>query len=193
MKALLAPIGPGSREGPPSPPRPYPRDAWRPSSTRAWPTRSAPSSTATSTSPTKANGCRKSAPPSLTGATWAPSCAIRQLRGFLFRETRIFQLWHLYLDARSCDLCVDARTNRATPACRLSGAFLFYCDLADTGGRKRKIPPSSPPATRQHHRGRERRLHRPPGQGLERHRDQGRPQPRLGPQAFWLPTASSSA
>lgn len=67
-------------------------------------------------------------------------CNYVNFADFYSGKNAIFQLGTLYLDARSCSLCVDA-SNEALHAslAGLSGAFLVYCDICETGGRKRKI------------------------------------------------------
>jgi hypothetical protein len=59
---------------------------------------------------------------------------------FYGRTGAVFQAGTLYLDARSCRLCVEV-TDAAKHAvlAGLAGAYLAYCDIARAGGQKKTI------------------------------------------------------
>jgi hypothetical protein len=59
---------------------------------------------------------------------------------FYGRTGAVFQAGTLYLDARSCRLCVEV-TDAAKHAALagLAGAYLAYCDIARAGGQKKTI------------------------------------------------------
>jgi hypothetical protein len=59
---------------------------------------------------------------------------------FYGREGAIFQAGTLYLEARSCSLCVEVLDEGKHAALAgLSGAYLAYCDLSRPGGARKKI------------------------------------------------------
>lgn len=59
---------------------------------------------------------------------------------FYGKRTSIFQAGSLYLDARTCLLCIEVQdaTRHATLA-GLAGAYLVYCNLTRPGGQKKTI------------------------------------------------------
>lgn len=59
---------------------------------------------------------------------------------FYGRTQAVFQCGTLYLDARSCDLCIEVvDPGRHAALASLSGAFLAYCDISRSGGQKKTI------------------------------------------------------
>lgn len=59
---------------------------------------------------------------------------------FYGRKWALFQSGTLYLDNRSCKLCIEVTdSTRHGTLAYLAGGFLAYCDLARAGGAKRQI------------------------------------------------------
>ncbi len=59
---------------------------------------------------------------------------------FYGRRWSVFQSGTLYLDNRSCNLCIDVSDPvKHAALAHLAGAFLAYCDLSRAGGEKRQI------------------------------------------------------
>ncbi len=59
---------------------------------------------------------------------------------FYGRKWALFQSGTLYLDNRSCNLCIEVTdSTRHGTLAYLAGGFLAYCDLARAGGAKRQI------------------------------------------------------
>jgi hypothetical protein len=59
---------------------------------------------------------------------------------FYGKTWSVFQAGTLYLDNRSCNLCIDVTdAARHAALAHLSGAFLAYCDLTRPGGAKRQV------------------------------------------------------
>ena len=59
---------------------------------------------------------------------------------FYGRTGAVFQVGTLFLDNRSCSLCVDVTdAGKHGALAHLSGAFLTYCELTRPGGTKRQI------------------------------------------------------
>jgi hypothetical protein len=59
---------------------------------------------------------------------------------FYGRTGAIFQAGALYLDARSCRLCVEvADAGKHAALAGLAGAYLAYCDITRAGGKKKTI------------------------------------------------------
>lgn len=59
---------------------------------------------------------------------------------FYGRTWAVFQVGTLYLDNRSCNLCIDVTDpGKHGSLAHLSGAFLAYCELTRSGGAKRQI------------------------------------------------------
>jgi hypothetical protein len=59
---------------------------------------------------------------------------------FYGKTWAVFQAGTLYLDNRSCNLCIDVTDPvRHAALAHLSGAYLAYCDLTRPGGAKRQI------------------------------------------------------
>jgi len=59
---------------------------------------------------------------------------------FYGRRWAVFQSGTLYLDNRSCNLCIDVSDPAKHAAlAHLAGAFLAYCDLSRPGGEKRQV------------------------------------------------------
>jgi len=59
---------------------------------------------------------------------------------FYGRRWAVFQSGTLYLDNRSCNLCIDVSDpGRHGALAHLAGAFLAYCDLSRAGGEKRQV------------------------------------------------------
>lgn len=67
-------------------------------------------------------------------------CNYVNFSAFYGGKGALFQAGTLFLDARSCSLCVEvADDSRHVALAALSGAFLAYCDLSRPGGAKKKI------------------------------------------------------
>ena len=59
---------------------------------------------------------------------------------FYGKTGAVFQAGSLYLDNRSCNLCIDVTdAGKHGSLAHLSGAYLAYCDLSRPGGAKRQI------------------------------------------------------
>jgi hypothetical protein len=59
---------------------------------------------------------------------------------FYGKTWAVFQVGTLYLDNRSCNLCIDVTdAGKHASLAHLSGAYLAYCDLTRTGGAKRQV------------------------------------------------------
>lgn len=59
---------------------------------------------------------------------------------FYGRTWAVFQSGTLYLDNRSCNLCIEvADAGKHGALAHLSGAYLAYCDLTRCGGAKRQV------------------------------------------------------
>ncbi len=59
---------------------------------------------------------------------------------FYGRKWALFQSGTLYLDNRSCNLCIEvADAGRHSTLAHLAGGYLAYCDLTRPGGEKRQI------------------------------------------------------
>ena len=59
---------------------------------------------------------------------------------FYGRTWAVFQAGTLYLDNRSCNLCIEvADAGKHGALAHLSGAYLAYCDLSRAGGAKRQV------------------------------------------------------
>ena len=59
---------------------------------------------------------------------------------FYGRTWAVFQSGTLYLDNRSCNLCIEvADAGKHGALAHLSGAYLAYCDLSRPGGAKRQV------------------------------------------------------
>ncbi len=59
---------------------------------------------------------------------------------FYGKTGAVFQSGRLYLDNRSCNLCIDVTdAGKHGTLAHLSGAYLAYCDLSRPGGAKRQV------------------------------------------------------